>query len=331
MTQADLAQTLDAVRRLAQCRGLTVAGETALPYGRQLKLTDGCGAAAINIYQGKKGISLVVTGSPSLAVYAQANNIRAEVLRRWSAPPPEICQNGDASADADAAAAFGLLGLAGFDYRWIGTDESGKGDYFGPLVAAGMYVDATIAQELTGLGVADSKTLSDGETRRLAGEIRRRFPDKFEVVEIPPAKYNALYEQFKREGKNLNSLLAWGHARVLENLLIRCPCRFALTDKFADARYVEQRLFAHSRRITLVQRPRAERNVAVAAASVLARDSFLTSLDKLSAQYGLSLPKGAAPQVVAAARDLVTRHGAAALGQVAKLHFKITAKVSTIG
>lgn len=321
----ELAQTVAQVRRLAQAQGLTVTAETALPYGTQLKLSDGTGTVSLNIYHGKKGLSLVVAGSPAAAVYSRAQALRAQVLgRREDAPVAAEPRHVE-----EDILAFGLTEVAGFDYRWIGTDESGKGDYFGPLVAAGMYVDAAVAAELAALGVADSKTLSDKTNLHLAAEIRRRYPGRYEIVEIPPERYNALYEQMKQEGKNLNSLLAWGHARVLENLLSRCPCSFAVTDKFADQRYVEQRLFARGRQLTLVQRPRAERNVAVAAASILARERFLAGLARLSAAYGLSLPKGAAPPVVAAARQLVAKGGYQVLRQVAKLHFKITAEVGT--
>lgn len=321
----ELTQTVDKIRRLAQAQELTVVAETVLPHGVQLKLSDGNGAVSLNIYHGKKGISLVVAGSPTIAVYSRVQALRAQVFGRQ----PAVSVPAEEQPVAGDDIAFGLTGIAGFDYRWIGTDESGKGDYFGPLVAAGMYVDAAAAAELAALGVSDSKTLSDKANIRLAAEIRQRFPERFEIVEIPPERYNTLYEQMTREGKNLNSLLAWGHVRVLENLLTRCPCDFALTDKFADQHYVEQRLFTRGRHITLVQRPRAERNIAVAAASILARERFLTSLSKLSDVYGVRLPKGAAPPVVMAARQLVAKSGCQALRQVAKLHFKTTAKLRT--
>ena len=126
----------------------------------------------------------------------------------------------------------------------------------------------------------------------------------------------------KSEGKNLNHLMAWAQARVLEDVLEKVPCRFAIADQFADVRFVESRLMARGRAIVLVQKPRAEQNIAVAAASVLARDAFLRNLALLSQRFGLELPKGAGSQVNEAIPRFVAAHGKAALKEVAKIHFK---------
>jgi ribonuclease HIII len=209
----------------------------------------------------------------------------------------------------------------------IGTDESGKGDFFGPLVCAGVYVDEASAEVLQGMGVRDSKRLSDRRCRELADGIKASFHEQYSVVEISPARYNDLYEQFRREGKNLNTLLAWAHARVLENLLSRVSCTRAITDQFADPRFVQSKLQERGRKIDLIQMPRAEVHIAVAAASVLARARFLERLEGLSAQFGMTLPKGASNTVVQAGRALVKHFGRAALRQAAKLHFKTTAEV----
>jgi len=209
----------------------------------------------------------------------------------------------------------------------IGTDESGKGDFFGPLVCAGVYVDEATAPLLQAMGVRDSKRLSDNRCRELAEGIKATCRDRYSVVEISPARYNDLYEQFRREGKNLNTLLAWAHARVLENLLARVECSRAITDQFADPRYVQSKLQERGKRITLLQMPRAEVHVAVAAASVLARARFLERLEELSAQFGMTLPKGASAAVVEAGQTLVKRFGTPALRLVAKLHFKTTTQV----
>src|SRR5881275_3253664 len=151
----------------------------------------------------------------------------------------------------------------------FGVDESGKGDFFGPLVIAGVYVDREIARNLLDVGVADSKRISsDTRIRALADTIRKSSLGLVETVLIGPAKYNELYEKFG----NLNKLLGWGHARVIENSLARKPgCPRALSDQFADARLVEQALLQNGRNIDIEQRPRAESDIAVAAASILAR------------------------------------------------------------
>jgi ribonuclease HIII len=209
----------------------------------------------------------------------------------------------------------------------IGTDESGKGDFFGPLVCAGVYVDAGSAEVLQDLGVRDSKRLSDRRCRTLAEGIQATCHEQYSVVEISPARYNDLYEQFRREGKNLNTLLAWAHARVLENLLGRVTCSRAITDQFADPRFVQSKLQERGQKIDLIQMPRAEVHIAVAAASVLARARFLERLEQLSSQFDTTLPKGASHTVVLAGQGLVKQFGASALRQVAKLHFKTTTEV----
>ena len=220
-----------------------------------------------------------------------------------------------------------------FDPPWIGSDESGKGDYFGPLVACAVWVDHRILQLLDTLGVRDSKALSDSENRRLAQDVRAICRDggveRAAEVVVPPERYNQLYDQFRREGKNLNALLAWGHARAIETVVEHAPAQNAIVDQFADARYIRDRLAARdaTKPLNVVQLPRAEANLAVAAASVLARDRFLAWLERASRDYALRLPKGASDEVEAAARRFVDRHGREALGKVAKLHFKTTQRV----
>ena len=211
----------------------------------------------------------------------------------------------------------------------IGTDEAGKGDYFGPLVSAAVYVDGDIAAKLRQLGVRDSKTLSDKRVRELAKSIRELADGRFAVTPIHPRKYNDLYEQFRREGKNLNSLLAWGHGRSIENLLStsskRAPAKYVIVDQFADKHYIEQRTKRAG--IPIHQHPKAEADIAVAAASILARDGFLQWLERMSERTQTSLPKGASPQVIEAAKQFVRRWGAKWLGEVAKLSFRTTKQV----
>lgn len=209
----------------------------------------------------------------------------------------------------------------------IGTDESGKGDYLGPMVVAGVLVDSLTKPKLESLGVKDSKLLSDKRCRELAAQIRETCRGKYEEVEIPPERYNDLYEGFRKESKNLNHLLAWGHARAIESLLKRFPCTHAVADQFGDEHYIRSRLMEKGKQLQLTQTPKGERYLAVAAASVLSRDRFLSRLDKLSQEYGFELPKGASEVVVAAARRIVREKGAGELTKVAKLHHKTTHKV----
>src|SRR5437588_635418 len=185
----------------------------------------------------------------------------------------------------------------------FGVDESGKGDFFGPLVIAGVYVDAGIARELLDSGVQDSKRIgSDARIRALAQAVRKITGGLTDMVLIGPARYNDLYEKFG----NLNKLLGWGHARVIENLLAKKPsCPRSLSDQFADARVIEQSLLRHGRKIDIQQRTKAESDVAVAAASILAREAFINWLERIRKELGLRLERGVWAKVNEAAKKLV--------------------------
>lgn len=208
----------------------------------------------------------------------------------------------------------------------FGVDESGKGDFFGPLVIAGVYVDRGIARKLLDAGVQDSKRIgSDARIRALGKAIRQETGGLHETVLIGPGKYNELYASFG----NLNSLLGWGHARVIENLLAKKPeCPRSLSDQFADARVIERSLRGAARQIVIEQRPRAESDVAVAAASILAREAFIDWLERTGKKLGVSLKRGVSGSVKEAAKKLVENGGAQALREVAKVHFRTAHEIA---
>ena len=208
----------------------------------------------------------------------------------------------------------------------LGIDESGKGDFFGPLVIAGVFVDGDLPRQLLDLGVKDSKQItSDQKARDLADAIKDLITlDRCNVIAILPEKYNELYVKFK----NLNRLLAWGHATVIENLLARWPkCPRALSDKFAHETLIQRALKERGKQILLQQRTKAESDIAVAAASILARAAFLDRLKLLGGKVGVPLPTGASAQVKAAAREIVKKSGPEALKSVCKFHFKTYAEI----
>lgn len=207
----------------------------------------------------------------------------------------------------------------------IGVDESGKGDFFGPLVIAGVFVDAGIARQLLDAGVTDSKRIkSTAKIRKLAEGIRGVRGLAWEVISIGPERYNELYESFG----NLNRLLAWGHARVIETLAGRRPdCPRALSDQFARVELLQRALKAKGVEIKLEQRTKAESDVAVAAASILAREKFVGWLEKTPENGGVKLPPGASPAVVEAGREVVAKHGREGLAKVAKMHFRTSQEV----
>ncbi len=211
------------------------------------------------------------------------------------------------------------------DKNWIGTDESGKGDYFGPLVIAGVFCNLSLESKLISLNVRDSKKIADSVIQDLSEKIKKICP--FNVVVIGPEKYNQLYEKMR----NLNKLLAWGHARVIENLLEQPNfggVDEVISDKFGDEKFIEKALMEKGKKIKLEQKIKAEEDLAVAASSILARAEFVNRLDKLSLEYGLSLPKGSSEKVDLVAKKVKEKYGEEILKKIAKLHFKNTARIS---
>ncbi len=201
----------------------------------------------------------------------------------------------------------------------IGTDEAGKGDYFGPLVVAGVHVDEHTAPQLLAAGVRDSKLLPDTTLLPLAEEVKTICRGQGHVVTDHPEHYNQLY----KETSNLNLLLAKAHAQVIAHLQKRVGSTLALVDQFGDASLVPTLLQNLGCRILLEQRTHAEDDIAVAAASIVARAEFVQHIAGLSKQFDLVIPKGASsPEIVTVGREIVARAGQEALGKVAKLHFK---------
>ena len=205
------------------------------------------------------------------------------------------------------------------DQGRVGVDESGKGDFFGPLVVAACYVGPEHVAELE--GVKDSKKLTDKQAIELATQIKKVCP--YKVLPLMPLKYNELYAKIG----NLNHLLAWGHATVIEDVLNLHPADLIISDQFATGgNVVKSRLKEKGRQAQFVSRVRAESDIAVAAASILARAEFLWRLRELSQQFGIDLPKGAT-NVIPNGKKFVQMHGPDALKQVAKMHFKTSKEV----
>ena len=202
-------------------------------------------------------------------------------------------------------------------YPHIGIDESGKGDFFGPLVIAGVYLTQENAKELEKIGVCDSKKLTDKKILELEKQIKTM--SVFEVITINPKKYNELYSSFK----NLNRLLAWGHATVLENLLGKSSAKIAISDQFAaNENVILSALKEKGKTIKLIQQTKAEADTAVAAASILARAEFVKKISKLSYDYEINFKKGCNEEVLAQAKEIARKFGKEELKNIAKIHFK---------
>ena len=207
----------------------------------------------------------------------------------------------------------------------LGVDESGKGDFFGPLCVAGVYVNESVIKSWEDAGIRDSKNISSDKRIKELAELITKTPGCVSsVVPIGNEAYNRLYTKMR----SVNTLLAWGHARVIENLMgqkhrmIPPPVR-AISDQFASSKdTVAKALMSLGREIELVQRHKAETDIAVAAASILARHEFVKRLGELGKEFGMVLPKGASALVDKAAKEFISRYGAESLAKVAKMHFR---------
>lgn len=208
----------------------------------------------------------------------------------------------------------------------IGIDESGKGDFFGPLVISAAFVPSEDREKLVKLGVKDSKEIStDKKLLAIASDVRKLLGRYYSLVAIGNPAYNNLYTKIG----NLNRLLAWGHARALENLLDKSiDCTYAISDQFGNRSLIENALMKKGKTIKLIQRTKAESDIAVAAASILARAEFLRRLTLLSEELRIKIPKGASLAVKAAAKEIIERHGMEKLSSVSKMHFKTYREVT---
>jgi ribonuclease HIII len=197
----------------------------------------------------------------------------------------------------------------------IGIDESGKCDCFGPLVVSAVHVNELVEQRLVALGVRDSKKVKNEQRiLELAEMIRACCPHA--IICIEPLQYQDLYHKLGNE----NKILAQGHAEALERVLEQSPCSYAIADQFGKASLLQGMLLPLGRQIRLEQRPRAEEDIAVAAASIIARATFLQWLKLHSDRIGKELPRGsAASSTHKVAHAILTENGEQILAEVVKL------------
>ena len=307
--------TIIALRELASRKGWSIASEKEIDYGYQIVVFDGITKNPVDFFPSGK---ILVQGKPGalrteLLAWREERNPTSSLKYEKTQLPFAGAQS-QQSLDAKTTTATGIAR--------IGMDESGKGDYFGPLVIGAVYVDAQTESRLVTSGVRDSKLLSDIRILVLAEKIKATCP--YSVVTIGPKQYNEAYEKIQ----NLNNLLAWGHARALENVLEKVSCNLAIADQFGNESVLQNALLKKGRQIKLEQRPRAEADTAVAAASIIARANFVQVMEQLSIRLGRTLPKGAYdPSIITVGREIVAKGGRDALAEVAKLHFKTTERI----
>jgi len=285
----------------ANKHGFTLSDEKEINYGVQLKFKKGEDEIPLNIYSSKKkGISTVIGGSPK-------NPLRT-LMQKVLQQKPDAKQN---------------------DHNWkvwAGTDESGKGDFFGALVVCGFIVRKNDVLKLQELGVKDCKLLKDADLIKIAEKLYKIYKNDIEVLILQPNKYNELYAKFRQGNKKLNEMLAWMHARVILNLNEKHKFEGAVVDKFASDRVLTGSL-KEMKNMKLIHKIKAEEDLAVAAASIIARYHFLNSIKSISSKFQLDFPKGASAKVIEIGKEFVEKFSKDRLNEVAKTHFKTIDKL----
>jgi ribonuclease HIII len=291
---------IDRYSQILNKQKLFVSDPVKNEYSYQVMVSGNDEKISLNVFFGKKGNKIVLQGNKDLKLFKRVSDIIfGEKLINEFKPESEPA------------------------YPYIGTDESGKGDYFGPLVIAGVYVTSETGNYLRSLGVRDSKELSDYQIKNLASEIKNRRNILFDVVLISPEKYNQLYDKMG----NLNRLMGWAHARVIENLLNKCDAGEVISDKFGNEKLIVDALQQKGREINLKQITKAEKFTAVAAASILAREGVIDWFQNQSSKLKIIIPKGSSEEVERSAKKIVEEYGEKTLNKLVKLHFKTSRKI----
>lgn len=316
-------QKYEEIHSLLSAHSFTVSDYKEVNYGLQFAVKQSNWSGLIRLYQNKKDVVRV-----DLSQVDRSDS--AEAVRKLISEGKDVLSQDVLLNEEQNGGHEGTSDLTEIQLPLLGSDESGKGDYFGSLVVACVYADEEISKRLVDAGAKDSKSLSDAQISRIAKKIKDICVDKFSIVEIQPEKYNQMYADFENEKKTLNDILAWAHAKSIETLLDRVDyCQTAVIDKFCPDNLLTSKFQGKGKQLKIVQAHRAESScVAVAAASIIARDRFVTQLNRLGKEYGVRLPKGASDQVVSVARQLVETHGDSIIKKVAKTHFKTTQAVS---
>lgn len=279
------------LRELLQASGVGIAERRKIDHGTQYRLVRAGEEAVLNVYRTGR---ISVGGKPS--------GLR-DLLENW-----RVSRGGRKAPESRTPPASPV--------PRVGTDEAGKGDYFGPLVVAGVRVTgAEAAAALERIGVRDSKTLSGSGVRSAAGEVvAAAGEENVRILSLSPPEY----ETRRAAAGSVPRLLGELHAEIINELC--AGVELAVVDAFGAEALVRDLIPPGLR---LEMRPRAEDDAAVAAASVLARDRFLQDLERLSEEVGFDLPRGAT-HVLDAARRVAETGGMEALKRVAKVHFVTT-------
>ncbi|GAB1365254.1 MAG TPA: ribonuclease HIII [Candidatus Cloacimonas sp.] len=285
--------------------GIEITEQHEISYGVQLRLRKDGHQNVLNIYfSAKRGISSVIGGSASplknlllsLAETQLEINLDTTAYHTWNS--------------------------------WIGSDECGKGDFFGAPVVCAFSYDHSLDKHFQVLRITDSKLLRDSEIAKIAKLLYKHYPSRISCLVLKPTRYNELIDSFKNQHKNLNDLLTWLHGTAIQNLLKNNPgTEGILVDQFSPSQKVRHYLKEKNCPIPCIERTKAETDPAVAAASIVARYQFLESFESMRRFYRLDFPLGATSNVIEAAVNFAEQYGFSRLGEVAKLHFKTTEQV----
>lgn len=261
--------------------------------------------AVMNLKREKCSISLYSTGT---AICELSGDIYSGLVRDYFTSLPldyrEYARN--------------ELGLS-LPACWAGSDEAGKGDYFGPLVVAAVSVNDDTARKLFIAGITDSKRLSRSELVRLS-ESTFSIADSgnIEIICISPSSYNALYDKMQ----NMNDILAWAHQKAIRNISSRNRCTAAVIDKFSSDRTVDW-MRKGLPEIELHALTGGEREIAVAAASVLASARFVKEMETIGESTGADIPFGAGDAARKLAGTIVSEKGIDYFRRIGKANFRL--------
>ncbi len=295
--------------------GFHFQGTKPLNYGISLLFEDG---KILNLYNGKKGASAVLAGKINQSERKLFEEAISAVLQKGPSTLKPKQSPGSFSSSAQRTpqqSSSSPSNLFSFDQTWVGCDESGKGDFFGPLVVCAVAFKPEQVEHFAQLGIQDGKKLSNARVHHYAHIIQDSLP--YKVCSFFPEEYNRDYPG------NLNHFLSDLHAQVIGELAQQEKITHAISDQFGNPARLRKTLRNKGpENLELISLPRAEQDIAVAAAGILARSLFLQALEELSNEAGQNLPPGAGPQVLAAGKTLVRSQGESSLRKYAKLHFK---------
>lgn len=206
-----------------------------------------------------------------------------------------------------------------------GLDESGKGDLFGPVVSACVIAGKSAVEKWLAAGVKDSKQItSDKKIFELEKTIRETPGVIVKTAFAKIEKYNGLYPKFG----NLNAFLGYLHFLALKEALAQAAetgtelPEWGLLDQFSKSPIVQRYLARNGVDFDLRMRTKAESDPVVAAASIVARATYVRELEKISEIAGARLPKGSGAEAKRAAIEVFKKFGNSRFGEFVKLHFK---------